>query len=139
MDYTDSGFNQLLERPFDNGAPGEVSSLDYDALLESISADKIQGGTFTSQTNQNTLNLDTGTQVINDGTRERIRIGLMEDGSYGLRVQDQDGNILINITGTTNLIQSANGHVQFDLTEEQIRIYDETKLRALFGKAFGKF
>lgn len=92
-----------------------------------------------SENGRTAVDLDNGSILFGDGLVDRVRLGKMDDGSYGLVIKDTEGNVLLNITGETNLIQSKTGKMQIDLTEEQARWYDELNLRILIGKALGKF
>jgi hypothetical protein len=136
-EYTDIGFSSLMEREIPPST--DPSSIDLDAQIETMTAEKIRGGVLSSQDSRTQIGLDSGTYIVNDGVRERIRIGLMEDGTYGFRIQDKDGNQIMNINGENNIMQSVTGKMQIDLTAEQLRFYDENNLRILIGKAIGLF
>lgn len=117
-----------------------IESIDTDILLEGISGQNIlSDGSIKSVNERFDINLSGNTMAINDGVVERVRLGEMEDGEVGLRITDRDGNVLINITGSTNLIQSKTGKMQLDLDEEQARWYDDKNLRIIVGKALKKF
>jgi hypothetical protein len=136
-EYTDIGFSNLFEKEVP--ASNDPSTLDLDAQIETLSGEKVRGGTMSSNDGRTQLGLDSGTYVVNDGVQERLRLGQMEDGSYGIRIKDKDGNVLMNITGDNNQIQSASAKMQIDLSAEQLRFYDETNLRIIIGKALGVF
>ena len=138
MSYLDSGFDPFLEKVADPGT-AEISNQDYDALIDSLTGNKIVGGAISSVNQKMVFNLSDGTFIVNDGLSERIRLGFMENGEIGLRIRDKDGNELLNITGDRNIIQSRTGKMQLDLDEEQARWYDEINLRILIGKAIGLF
>ncbi len=139
MSYLDSDFTASLQRDLFPG-PTILSSLDLDAVTSSLDASKIaSNGPINSADRTSVFDLNAGTYTVNDGTVERIRLGRMDDGSYGLIIKDKDGNIILNITGDNNLIQSSNGHMQLDLLAEQLRVYDEANLRILLGKGQNLF
>lgn len=138
MSYLDSGFDPYLEKIADPGT-SEVSNQDYDALIDSLSANKLVGGSITSVNQKAVFSLDDGTLIFSDGLAERVRLGFMENGEIGLRIRDKDSNELFNITGDRNVLQSKTGKMQIDLDEEQARWYDEVNLRILIGKAIGLF
>lgn len=137
--YLDENFETNMERVIDLGSPTEYSDIDFDAIIDSISASKILGGTMASNDGRTSLALDDGTFLSSDGLIDRVRLGKMDDGSYGLIIKDREGNVLFNITGETNLIQSKTGKMQIDLTEEQARWYDDLYLRIGIGKFLKKF
>ncbi len=139
MNYLDTQFNDNLERDL-FPVSGQLSSLDMDSVTQSLDIGKLTTtGSLKSSDGRLAFDLEGNTYIVNDGTIERVRLGRMDDGSYGLRIQDKDGNVILNITGETNLLQSSNGHMQLDLTAEQMRIYDETNLRILLGKGENLF
>lgn len=139
MSYLDSGFDSNMEKLPQVSGSGELSSLDFDAILQDITANKLVGGTVSSVDKTMAMNLDAGVFTVNDGLIDRVQLGRIEGGQYGLVIRDSDGNEIFRITGDKNLIQSKTGKMQIDLDEEQARWYDETNLRILIGKAQGLF
>lgn len=137
--YLDSDFDSTLQREVIISGQTQFSELDSDMLIESLDASKIRNGTMSSENGRTKVDLDNGTIIFGDGLVDRVRLGKMDDGSYGLIIKDIDGNVLLNITGDINLIQSKTQKMQIDLTEEQARWYDELHLRILIGKALGRF
>jgi len=122
---------------FDNSIipqQAELNTIDIDLLLDGISGESLlSSGSISSQSKRLTMDMDGDTFAVNDGTIERIRLGRFDDGEYGLRIQDRDGNILFNITGTQNLIQSASRKMQLDMTNNQAKWFDDRNLRILIG------
>lgn len=135
--YLDSGFDSNMNKIIEGES--ETSSLDFDALVESISASKISSGIMRSNDNKMSMNLDDASASWGDGLSERVKIGSLGDNEYGLLIKDQNGNVLMKISGKENIIQSANGKMQIDLTDEQARWFGETALQILIGKAKGVF
>lgn len=133
MSYLDSDFNVFLEKSLTSTSSS--SALDFDADVESIDAGKVKSGVLRSVDGKTVFDLDGSLNSWNDGLINRVEIGKFDDGEYGLRIRDRDGNLLLDFTGTRNLIQSPSGRLQADFGEaEQIRAYDQTNLRAIFGK-----
>jgi hypothetical protein len=138
-DYQEAGYNVFIENPV-FVTQGELSDLDAEALLGNISANKILGtGSISSQDGRLALNLGDNLFKVNDGTRDRVKFGLFEDGEYGLRIYDRDGNTLVDITGSNNLIQSSDGSMQLDMSDKQFRVYEGNVLRVLLGYQQGGF
>lgn len=133
MSYLDSGFDAFFEKPLGLNN-SQFSSIDQDVMLSPISANKIQDGVMSSSDNRTQLDLNSSLYTVSDGMVSRVQLGKFSDGEYGLRIFDRDGNVLIDITGENNLIQSPDGKLQLDLTRKQLRAYDENNLRALFGE-----
>lgn len=137
MSYLDSDFNIFLDKPLSNQS--DMTALDFDAQIDSISADKINSGTMQSPGGRTSLDLDEGSFVSNDGLINRVELGKTQDGGYGLIIRDEQGNVIFNFTGQVNLIQSRTGKMQFDFDEEQARWYDNLYVRILIGKKLGLF
>lgn len=134
MSYVNSGYDQYFDKSI-IGTSTQISNIDADILLSEIDASSLtSSGSIKSNNNRLTLDLSDETFAVNDGTIERIRIGAFEDGEYGMRIVDKSGNILFNITGTTNLVQSPDQKMQLDLTGKQLRVYDDKNLRVLLGE-----
>jgi hypothetical protein len=131
VSYLDNGFDLFLDKT--SPPSGEVSAIDQDAITDSISGSKISSGTISSNDGRSNLNLDDSLYSVSDGLVNRVEMGQFDDGEYGLRIRDRDGNLLIDITGTRNLLQSADGKFQIDLTDKQLRVYDQFNLRVLLG------
>ena len=71
------------------------------------------------------MNLDEDTFIVTDGVVERVRLGKQTDGSYGLLIKDENDNILMQITGTKNLLQSPSTNLSIDFNEEQLLIKND--------------
>lgn len=139
MSYLDRGYNEYLEQSI---IPQEIeySDLDIDMLFDSLGGQKIaSSGSIESQDRRLSLNLGDNLFAINDGTVDRVKMGKFEDGEYGLRIYDREGNVLMDITGTKNLIQSSDASMQLDLTDKQFRVYEGNILRILMGYGQGLF
>lgn len=134
MPYQDLGYDEYFDKSL-NIANQSITNANSDILLEGISGESLSStGAIQSLNKQMSMDLDNNTFTINDGTIERLRLGTQVDGSVGLKIVDQDGNVLFNITGKTNLIQSPSGKFRIDLTKERAESYDDFNLRAIFGK-----
>lgn len=134
MSYIDTGYDEFFERSIASPVE-ELQSIDADVVLEGISGQSIlSDGSIESNNGKLAINLNKNSFSINDGVVERIRLGQTDDGEYGLIIKDREGNVLFNITSTSNLIQSSDGKMQLDLTDKQFRVYDDDNLRAIFGE-----
>ena len=137
MSYTDIGFDQFFQREIIPSTPDDrlISSFDFSSQVQNTSGDQIKGGLIQSQNQKVSLNLDKENFVISDGVNDRVTLGRLPDDSYGLLIRDEDGNILMQISGLTNLIQSPNGHFQVDFNEERLLAKDAGGTpRVLIGK-----
>jgi hypothetical protein len=130
VSYLDNNFDPFLEKISDSFTP---TTVDQDALIESLNASKLNSGVVQSVDKRTSMDLDNSLYTVNDGLINRVEMGQFDDGEYGLRIRDRDGNLLIDITGTKNLLQSADGKFQIDLTNKQLRVYDQFNLRVLLG------
>ena len=131
MSYLNNNFSVFLEKNMDT--PVELSNQDYDATTNSIDASKIVGGVVSSTDNKTQFDLNNNTYIINDGLAERVRLGIMEDGEYGIRIKDKDGNVLMNVTASEAILQGPLKRLQIDLIKDQIRVFDDVNLRGLIG------
>lgn len=139
MSYMDYGYNDFFNRSVVKPI-NSMSAMDAEVLLEGIEGETILAqGSIKSSNGRMAMDLDGNTFVISDGTAERVRAGLMEDGSYGFRIKDREGKILLNFTDSTNIIQSSNNKMQLDFDKEQARWYDQFNLRVLVGKSAKTF
>ncbi len=133
-EFTDFGYDEFFDKNI-SPTPQELTTIDSDILFQGISGQNIlSSGSIRSESGRLNLNLTDNIFSVNDGTIDRVKLGLFEDGQYGLRIVDQAGNVLMNITGKTNLIQSADGRMQLDMTNKQFRVFDATNLRVLLGE-----
>ncbi|KKK98856.1 hypothetical protein LCGC14_2638580, partial [marine sediment metagenome] len=81
----DNFFDRSVSKPIDS-----IPTIDTDVLLEGIEGETILGqGTIKSANGRMFMDLNKNTFSVNDGTSERVRLGQMEDGSYGFRVKDR--------------------------------------------------
>jgi hypothetical protein len=93
-----------------------------------------------SQSGNLALDLNQGKFSITDGTTNRIQLGLLDDGTTGMVIKDQSGNILLQISGPTNLIQGSDGKMVLDFTNTQLIIKDAGGTPViLLGKQTGGF
>jgi hypothetical protein len=118
----------------------ELDPLEADTFLQQISGSKIIGGVISSPDGKIKIDLDAGTFTISNGVQNLIQLGVLSDGTIGMLIQDSQGNLLMQISESTQLIQSNNKAMIIDLILEQIAIYDAFKnLRVLVGKDVGGF
>lgn len=132
--YLDSGFNDYLQREI-MPPTNSLTSIDIDSLFEGIDASKIfSSGPIKSSDGRLAWDLEQNSYVVSDGQGERVRLGKMENGEYGLRIKDQNGNVLMNITGVENILQSSDGKMIIDFIKANIRIFDDHNLRTIVGR-----
>jgi len=96
MAFDEIGFDEKLERKQEK-KPFELSSLDFDTLIEDIDAAKISKGK--SVGDRLDVDYDSGKLVFYKNKTKRIEIGEFNDGKFGLRVY--------NVSGSTVVDQSA--------------------------------
>lgn len=133
MSYLDQGYDPFLDRSVVSETR-ETSALDTEAILQGVGAEQILSkGSINSVDGLMKYDLDNTIFKVNDGTIDRVLLGKFEDGEIGLRIFDKEGNKLFDMSGETNLIQSSDGRMQLDLTDKQLRVFDETNLRVLIG------
>lgn len=131
MSYLDNDFNVFLDKFYQPSS--SITALDFDADVESFDASKVVSGILRSTDGRTAVDLDKSLFSVNDGLIDRVEVGKFDDGEYGLRIRDREGNILVDITGTKNLLQSADQKMQLDLTDKQFRVFDQFNLRILLG------
>ena len=125
MAYTDIGFDEFLQRsdaPM-QGQPngGQLDPLEADTYLPEVSGSKITGGIISSPDGRLKINLDEGFLKISDGVQDDLaRFGILPDGSVGLMVRDNEGNILMQVSSKQMLLQSADKSMSIDLILAQV-------------------
>jgi hypothetical protein len=126
MSYLDLGFDEFMN-PVDGSstATQEMDPLESDTYIQQISANKLQGGLASSPDGRLKIDFDNGSLRVNDGTADLIQIGVLEDGSIGFLIKDNNGNVLIKFAAGTNIIQSATGRFITDYSLEQFLLKDE--------------
>lgn len=138
MSYLDAGYNEFLTR--EQEAPIQVDALESDYSTPSVSASKIVGGLLASQNGMTQFDLEKNTFKVSDGTQDRVTLGVLPDESIGLLVKDVYGNILMQISGDTNIIKSSDQSLSIDFKEAQIIVRNEGKIPVvLLGKQTGGF
>jgi len=72
---------------------------------------------------------------VSDGTYDRVIIGLDSiTSTYGIKIYDSSGILILDLNGTTGVISSADGKLYFDLVNNQIIVNDGSNDRVLIGK-----
>lgn len=135
MDYRDIGFDEFLNRIEDTAAPQSLDPQTFDNLTDQLSASKVQGGTMLSPDGRISLDLDQAILRISNGVQDLITLGVLPDASIGLLLKDNDGKILLQISGNKNLIQSSNQHMALDFNNETLTVTDDSNIPVvLLGK-----
>ena len=133
-DYTSLGFNDFLLRPLEASFTEKVG-LDSSSSFEQISGLQIKGDKITSLNKSLSLDLENNSFTVRDGDVNRVEMGKLSDGSIGLIIRDNQGNVLMNISGTVNKITSPTGNLEVDFNEERILIKNEGGIpTVLIGK-----
>lgn len=123
-DYTSSGYNEFLQTPNPAQIGGDqLDPLTFEQVTPQISGSKIEGA-LSSQNGRLTLDLNENFFTVSDGVVDRVRMGKLEDGSYGLLIKDNNGNSLLQ-AGDTNVMQSGSGNIVLDFDNQQLIIKDE--------------
>lgn len=141
MAYQNIGFDENLMRVESSAQPSQaLDPLQFDNFTDSISADKIQGGLMVSPDGRAQFDLNKGTFLINNGVEDLVTFGTLPDGSVGLLIKDQEGNILLQISETNIFMQSSNEAMKLDFIQERLDIRDAQKrLKVRIGKDEGGF
>ncbi len=124
MNYSDLGYNSYLLRPLEATYIEQVG-IDSSVVYEQISGSQVRGDKISSLNRTLNLDLEHDSFILTDGSTNRIEFGKLPSGEIGLIIRDDKGNILLEISGATNKIQSSNGHVNLDFNEERLLIKDE--------------
>lgn len=138
--YLDIGYDQFLTRDTSGIDPSQASlALSAANYSTPTTGDQIQSGIISSKDGKLLIDLTNDTIIISDGTQNRVTLGTLDDGSTGMVLKDQNGNIIMQISNTTNLIQSASQNFQIDLTNEQLLVLNNGIAQILLGKLIGGF
>lgn len=134
MTYNESGYDEYMDRSLVS-TQAQFSDLDMDTVFDGVSGNKIlPNGVISGIDGRVKFDLDNEVFVVNDGVRDRVKLGRFDDGEYGLRIEDADGNSLMDVTSSNNIFKSSDGKMEIDLTNNQIRVYDDSNLRVIIGK-----
>lgn len=129
MSYQDIGFDENLNRVEDSvGSFSDFSSADVDSYLDEVSGSKISGGMLSSPDGKIQVDLDKGVIKVNNGVADLVSLGVLDDGTIGLLIRDQNGNILMQVTQDKMFIQGPNKHLKINAIGEQIIIRDESDI-----------
>jgi hypothetical protein len=141
MAYQDIGFDEFLNRtPIAPQQSGALDAAETDNYLPQVSGSKIQGGQLTSPDGRTTVDLEAGLFKVSDGVQDIVQLGKIADDEIGIIIKDRNGNILLQFTGDTNLMQSPNKAFQANFNDERLLAYNEQGVPvALFGKHTGGF
>lgn len=133
QDYTQLGYDISLTRT-DNLITNEVDPLEFEQNTPEFSGSKLIG-LLSSQDGRVKIDLDNNIIIISDGVVERVRLGKQADDSYGLIIKDINGNIIMQITGEINFIQSSNSRTKLDFVANKLTIKEESGLtRIILGE-----
>lgn len=142
--YLDSGFDNYFQRELipmslsDN--PNDISQYDFASQYQGISASQIISGLLQSKNGRVKLDLDEETFIVSDGLVDRVRLGKLPDGSYGLLILDANGNTIMQISGNVNFIKSSDGSLEINFDNTQILVRNEGGLiKVLLGKDLNGF
>ena len=136
MAWDEIGFSEGLTRTENLQQEGfqELDPLQFEQFAPELSGSKLTG-IVKSQNGKLELDLDGEKLVITDGVIERVRLGKQTDDSYGLVIKDINGNILMQITGDINFIQSSNQRTKLDFVANKLTIKEEGGLtRVVIGE-----
>jgi len=140
--YLDSGFNNYFQREVvpNSGNSSQVSQFDFETNYIGLSANQIASGIMASANKRLSMDLDGESFVASDGVVQRVRLGRLEDGSYGLLIKDKNDNTLMQISGETNFLKSPNGRLEMNFDNTQILVKDTgDNVVALIGEHIGGF
>lgn len=133
MTYEDAGFNQYLLRPLE-ATYTEQTGIDSNAAYEQISGSQIRGDKIVSLSNSLGLDLENELFFVNDGRTNRIELGKLPDGSIGMIIRDDLGNILLEISESVNILRSSDGNLEYDFDNKRILLKQNGLPRLVIGE-----
>ncbi len=136
MSWQEIGFQDGLVRQ--EGTSGGAQQLDpqtFDQFTDSISGSKIVGGSIISPDGKTNFNVEEGTYKVNNGVQDLLTLGVLPDGSIGLQILDNDGNILMQVSAELNMIRSKTGNFLVDLDNARFVFFDDRGVpQGVFGE-----
>ena len=133
MSWDQIGYSEYLTREENLiSSSQELDPLAFDNFAPELSGSKLTG-LIQSQDGRVKLDLDNNSLIISNGVVESVRLGKLDDGTYGLQIQDKNGNLLMRI-GDRNFIQSPTGAFKADFDAENITASENGTPLALFGR-----
>lgn len=134
MSYTDLGYDTFFSKELVPETETGKTTFDFTSEIQGLTLDQVRGGTMRSATGRMTVNMEDEKFVISDGSIDRIALGKLEDGSFGLIIRNNVGTELMRI-GAVNLIQSPSGNLQLDFDNERILVKEDGGTpRLIIGK-----
>lgn len=104
MSYLNRGFSSFLQKQNDF-YPEKKNEKETNQLIDQFESNKIlPSGNISARDKNIEYNLNKSVFRVTDGARVRFQAGRFEDGTYGMRAWDENGNIVINISGNTTQI-----------------------------------
>ena len=141
QNYLDSGYDTYFQRevvPSSNNS--DISEFDFESNYVGLSANQIASGSMLSSNGRVSFDLDNENFIIRDGVVQRLRLGKLESGGYGLLIKNKDGNTLMEISDNTNVIKSSNGRLELNFDNTQILVRDlGDNVVTLIGEHIGGF
>ena len=141
QNYLDSGYDTYFQRevvPSSNNS--DISEFDFESNYVGLSANQIASGSMLSSNGRVSFDLDNENFIIRDGVVQRLRLGKLESGGYGLLIKNKDGNTLMEISDNTNVFKSSNGRLELNFDNTQILVRDlGDNVVTLIGEHIGGF
>lgn len=120
MNYLDQGYNEFLTREVQSSDP-----LFLDPFVSEVTGDKVSSGSIVSQNKLLSMNLENNVFKVSDGSIDRVELGNLSDGTIGLIIRDENGNVLMQISGGKNFIQSSDQHMLLDFIANQFSVKND--------------
>lgn len=111
-DYTESGFNKLLQRNSDT-SKDEFLEDETSQRNRQISGSSINSGEAQSSNKKLTISWDEALLKASDGARNRVQVGnINKTGNYGIQVLDKKGNVRLEFSDSLQQFTMYNSSYQ---------------------------
>lgn len=107
MRYQDTGYDNNLNKSIFSSRKERLTEIEAEENIEGFPfKDLVPRGSLIFKDGRTEINAEEGYIETTDGVVPRFRLGKQKDGTYGVRLWDKDGNILIDNTGNNNTINT---------------------------------
>lgn len=124
-DYLDYGYNQYLQKGGSTVPNSEVDPLQFEQFTQDVPGDKMFSGLVTSNDGKVVLDLENNVIRISDGAIDRVTLGSLPDNTIGILIKDDNGNIIMQVSGEVNFIKSSDGTLEYNFIDKRILMRDD--------------
>jgi len=97
MSYLDNNYNIYADKTYLLEADTPYTESETLNYIKDMPVYNLKNeGIIYSNNKKLYFNLTKNILCLNDGVRERFKLGVQDDGKYGLKVWDEDGTLQIN-------------------------------------------